>query len=74
MNRYFYWSRHHACTDGPISLILFFKCSLKSKGESHGERNSKNCLENSKKTLKRHIIGPSCSVNKIIDNNSARWG
>ena len=52
MNRYFLWSRHHACTDRQISLILFFKCSLKSKEESHGEENSKNCLENSEKLLK----------------------
>ena len=52
MNLYFPWSWHHACTDGPISLILFSKCSLKSKGESHGEKNSKNCLENSEKRSK----------------------
>ena len=52
MNHYFPWSRHHACTDGLISLILFLKCSLKSKGESHGDKNSKNCLENSEKRLK----------------------
>ena len=51
MNRYFPWSQHHACTDGPILLILFFKCSLKSKGESHGE---KNFLENSERCL-RHL-------------------
>ena len=31
MNRYFPWSRHHACTDEPILLILFLKCSFKSK-------------------------------------------
>ena len=52
MNRYFLWSLHHACMDDPISLILFFKCSLKSKGESRGEKNLKNCLENSEKHLK----------------------
>jgi hypothetical protein len=79
MNRYSPWSRHHACTDGPILLFLFLKCSLKSKGEAHGEKNSKNCLENSEKKA-----GRSCSVDKIIDNysalllitddNSARWG
>ena len=49
MNRYFPWSRHHACTDGPILLILFLKCSLKSKREAHRE---KNFLENSEKSLK----------------------
>ena len=49
MNRYFPWSRHHACTDAPILLILFLKCSSKSKGEAHGEKKSKNCLENSEK-------------------------
>ena len=52
MNPYFPWSRHHACMDGPILLFLFLKRSLKSKGESHGEKNSKNCLENSEKSLK----------------------
>ena len=49
MNRYFPWSRHHTCMDGPILLILFLKCSLKSKGEAHG---GKNCLENSENILK----------------------
>ena len=39
------WSRHHACTDGPTSLMFVFKCSLKFKGESQGEKNSKNCLK-----------------------------
>ena len=52
MNRYFSWSQHHACTDGPILLIHFLKCSLKSKRESHGEKKSKNCPENSEKRLK----------------------
>ena len=52
MNRYFPWSRHHTCMDGPNLLILFLKCSLKSKGEAHGEKNSKNYLENSEKSLK----------------------
>ena len=55
MNRYFPWSRHHVCMDGAILLILFLKCSLKSKGESYGEKNSKNCLENSEKHLK-HLL------------------
>ena len=59
MNRYFPWSRHHACTDGPILFIFVFKCSLKSKGEAHEE---KNCLENSKIMLKTSITGRSCSV------------
>ena len=52
MNRYFPWSKHHASTNGPILLILFLKCSLKSKGGSYGEKNLKNCLENSKNSLK----------------------
>ena len=52
MNHYFPWSRHHVRTDVPILLILFFKFSLKSKGEAHGEKNSKNCLENSEKSIK----------------------
>ena len=70
MNRHFPWSRHHECTNGPILLIpFFFKCSLKSKGESHGEKNSKHCLENSEKKLKTSITGCSCSVDKIIVNN-----
>ena len=68
MNRYFPWSQHHACTDGPNLLILFLKCSLKSKRKAHGEKNSKNCLENSEKKLKTSITGRSCSVDKIIDN------
>ena len=48
MNHYFPWS-HHARTNGPILLILFLECSLKSKREAHGEKNSKNCIENSEK-------------------------
>ena len=52
MNRYFPWSRHDAFTDGPSLLILCLKCSLKSKGEAHGKKNSKNCLENSENSLK----------------------
>ena len=56
MNRYFPWSLHHACSEGPILLILFSKCSLKSNGEAHGEKNSKNCLENSGKSLKHHRL------------------
>ena len=52
MNRYYPWSRHHTRTDGPILLILFLKSSLKSKGEAHGEKDLKNCLENSEKSLK----------------------
>ena len=71
MNRYFPWSRHHACTDGLILLILFLKCSLKSKGEAHGEKSSKNCLENSEKSLKTSITNRSCLVDKIIDNYTA---
>ena len=55
MNRYFPWSRHHACMEGPILLILFLKCSLKSKGEAHGGKNSKNCLENSEKKSLKHV-------------------
>ena len=51
MNRYFPRSRHDAFTDGPILLILCLKCSLKSKGEAHGRKNSKNCLEKSLKPL-----------------------
>ena len=70
MSRYFPRSRHHVSTDGSTFLILFFKCSLKSKGEAHGEKNSKNCLENSEK-LKTSITGCSCSVDKIIDNYTA---
>ena len=53
MNHYFPWSWHHACTDGPISLILFLKCSLKSKEGSDEEKNSKSCLENSEKCIKQ---------------------
>ena len=45
MNRYLPWSQHHACTDGPISLIFFMFFEVQM--ESHGEKNSKNCLENS---------------------------
>ena len=63
MNRYFPWSRHHACTDGLILLILFFKCSLKSKGESHGEKHSKNILENSEKRLKH--LSPAAAAQSI---------
>ena len=56
MNLYFpCWSGHHACTDGEILLILVLKCSLKSKGEAHGDKNSKTCLENSEKSLK-HLL------------------
>ena len=77
MDRYFPWSRM-----GRSCSFFFFKCSLKSKGEAYGERNSKNCLENSEKSI-TSITGRSCSVDKIIDNssallitddNSARWG
>ena len=42
-------SRVHGWDDFDHS---FLKCSLKSKGEAHGEKNSKNCLENSEKRLK----------------------
>ena len=63
MNRYFPWSRHHACTDEPIFLILFLKCSLKSKWEAHGEKNSKNCLENSEKSLKQ--LSPAAAAQWI---------
>ena len=56
MNHYFPWTRHHACTDGPILLILFLKCSLESKGESHGEKDSKNCVVNSEKRLKHQSL------------------
>ena len=71
MNRYFPWSRHRAWTDGPILLIIFFKCSLKSKGEADREKIRKKCLENSEKKLKTSITGNSCPVDKIIDNYSA---
>ena len=63
MNCYFPWSQQHACTDGPILLILFLKCSLKSKGEAHREKNSKNCLENSEKSLKH--LSPATAVQWI---------
>ena len=52
MNCNFPWSRHHACMDGPITLILFLKMFFEVQGESHGEKNLKNCLENSEKHLK----------------------
>ena len=60
MNCYFPWSRHHACTDGPILLVLFLKRSLKSKEDADGEKNSKNCLEISEKSLK-HLSPPSAA-------------
>ena len=63
MNRYFPWSRHHACTDGPILLILFLKCSLKFKREAHGEKNLKNCRENSEKSLKH--LSPAAAAQWI---------
>ena len=63
MNRYFHWSRNHTCTDGPISLILLLKCSLKSKGESHGENDSKNYLENSENSLKH--LSPAAAAQWI---------
>ena len=69
MNRYFAWSRHHACTDRPNLLIRFLKCSLKSKEEAHGEKNSKNCLENSEKSLKH--LSPAAAakwIKKIVNN------
>ena len=63
MNRCFPWSRHHARTDGPILIIIFLKCSLKSKEEAHGEKNSKNCLENSEKSLKH--LSPAAAAQWI---------
>ena len=63
MNRNFPWSQHHVCTDGPILLILFLKCSLKSKGEAYGEKNSKKCLENSENSLKH--LSPAAAAQWI---------
>ena len=55
MNRYFPWSRHHGCKDGPILLI--------PKGKAHGEKNSKNCLENCEKSLKH--LSPAAAAQWI---------
>ena len=63
MNLYFPSSRHLACTDGPILLILILKCSLKSKAESHGEKNWKNFLENSENSLKH--LSPAAAAQWI---------
>ena len=63
MNRYFPWSRHHTCMDGPNLLILFLNCSLKSKEEAHREKNLKNCLENSENSLKH--LSPAAAVQWI---------
>jgi hypothetical protein len=41
----------------------FFLCSLKSKGEAHGEKNSKNCLENCEKSLKH--LSPAAAAQWI---------
>ena len=42
MNRYFPWSRHHACTDGPMLLILFLKMFFEvQRGSSWREKFKK---------------------------------
>ena len=71
MNCYFPWSRHHAYTGGPDLLIIFFKCSLKSKWEAHGEKNLKNCLENSENSLKHVSLATGAQWIEIIDNYTA---
>ena len=42
MNRYYPWSRHHACMDGPNLLILFFKMFFEvQRGSSWREKFEK---------------------------------